>query len=70
MMEKKIKIKDKIIIKINSINKKNFETKVPIKDRNIIRVLKGPQFDYFSKESQKDFFSKIIKLQTSQTVWA
>ena len=54
----KIKIKDKIIIKRNSINKKNFETKVPIKDRNIIRVLKGPQFDYFSKESQKDFFSK------------
>ena len=58
----KIKIKDKIIIKRNSINKKNFETKVPIKDRNIIRVLKGPQFDYFSKESQKDFFLKDYKI--------
>jgi len=58
----KIKIKDKIIIKRNSSNKKNFETKVPIKDKNIIRVLKGPQFDYFSKESQKDFFSKEYKI--------
>ena len=59
---KKIKIKDKIIIKRNRNNKKNFETKVPIKNRNIIRVLKGPQFDYFSKESQKDFFSKDYKI--------
>ena len=58
----KIKIKDKIIIKRDSINKKNFETKVIIKDRNIIRVLKGPQFDYFSKESQKDFFLKDYKI--------
>jgi len=58
----KIKIKDKIIIKRNSSNKKNFETKVPIKDKNIIRVLNGPQFDYFSKESQKDFFSKYYKI--------
>ena len=59
---KKIKIKDKIIIKRNRNNKKNFETEVPIKNRNIIRVLKGPQFDYFSKESQKDFFSKDYKI--------
>tara|TARA_B100001123_G_scaffold133453_1_gene154654 strand:- start:509 stop:1468 length:960 start_codon:yes stop_codon:yes gene_type:complete len=58
----KIKIKDKIIIKKNSNNKKNFETKVPIKNNNIIRVLKGPQFDYFSKESQKNFFSKDYKI--------
>ena len=59
---KKIKIKDKIIIKRNSINKKNFEAKVPNRDRNIIRVLKGPQFDYFSKKSQKDFFLKDYKI--------
>jgi len=58
----KIKIKDKIIIKRNSINKKNFEAKIQIKDRNIIRVLKGPQFDYFSKESQKDFFLRNYKI--------
>ena len=58
----KIKIKDKIIIKRNSINKKNFEAKVPIKEGNIIRVLKGPQFDYFSKGSQKDFFLKDYKI--------
>ena len=58
----KIKIKDKIIIKRNTSNKKDFDTKVPIEGRNVIRVLKGPQFDYFSKESQKDFFSKDYKI--------
>ena len=59
---KKIKINDKINIRINSKNKKNFSTKVPKRNKNIIRVLKGPQFDYFSKESQKDFFSKEYKI--------
>jgi len=59
---KKIKIKDKIILQRNTSNKKNFEAKVPSKERNIIRVLKGSQFDYFSKESQKDFFSKNYKI--------
>jgi len=53
---KKIQIDDKIIIKRSSNNKKNFTTKVLNKNNNTIRVLKGPQFDYFSKESQKDFF--------------
>ena len=59
---KKIKINDKINIRINSKNKKNFSTKVPKKNKNTVRVLKGPQFDYFSKESQKDFFSKEYKI--------
>ena len=54
----KIKIKDKIIIKRSSSNKKNFKTNVSSKEKNIIRVLKGPQFDYFSNKSQKNFFSK------------
>ena len=54
----KIKINDKINIKINSKNKKNFSAKFTKKNNSTIRVLKGPQFDYFSKESQKDFFSK------------
>jgi len=59
---KKIKIDNKIIIKRSSNNKKNFTTKVSSKIINTIRVLKGPQFDYFSKESQKDFFSKNYKI--------
>ena len=59
---KKIKINDKINIKIESKNKKNFSTKVLKNNKNTIRVLKGPQFDYFSKESQKDFFSKEYKI--------
>ena len=59
---KKMQIDDKIIIKRSSNNKKNFTTKVSNKSINIIRVLKGPQFDYFSKESQKDFFSKNYKI--------
>ena len=59
---KKIKINDKINIKTNSKNKINYSTKVPEKNKNTIRVLKGPQYDYFSKESQKDFFSKEYKI--------
>ena len=59
---KKIKINDKIKIKIERKNEKNFAAKVSNKNRNVVRVLKGPQFDYFSKESQKDFFSKEYKI--------
>ena len=59
---KKIKINDKINIKIKSKNKNNFLVKMSNIDRNTIRVLKGPQFHYFSKESQKDFFSNEYKI--------
>ena len=58
----KIKINNKINIRINSKNKKNFSAKVLKKNKTKIRVLKGPQFDYFSKESQKDFLSKEYKI--------
>ena len=55
---KKIKINDKISIKNNRTSDKNFITKISNVDKDIIRVLKGSQFDYFAKESQKVFFSK------------
>jgi len=58
----KIKINNKINIRVNSKNKKNFSAKVPKKNKTKIRVLKGSQFDYFSKESQKDFLSKEYKI--------
>ena len=58
----KIKINDKINIRLKSKNIKNFSTNVPTKNKNTVRVLKGPQFDYFSKESQRDFFSKEYKI--------
>ena len=58
----KIKIKDKIIIKSSRNSKKNFKTTYSSKSKNIIRVLKGSQFDYFPKESQKNFFSKNYKI--------
>ena len=59
---KKIKVNDKINIREISKSKKNFSAKFLSKNKNIIRVLKGPQFDYFSKESQKDFVSKEYKI--------
>ena len=58
----KIKINDKISIRRSSNNTKNFITRVTNQSNNIIRVLKGPQFDYFSKESKKDFFSTDYKI--------
>ena len=37
-------------------------TRLSNNERDTIRVLKGPQFDYFDKASQKDFFSKNYKI--------
>ena len=59
---KKIKINDKINIKSSSSDEKNFSTKISNINKSIIRVLKGPQFNYFSKDSQKNFFSKEYKI--------
>ncbi len=59
---KKIKNNDKIIFKRNSNNKKNFITKVKNKAKDTIRVLPGPQFSFFSKESQDNFFIKYYKI--------
>ena len=59
---KKIRKNDKINIKIKNSNKKNFLIKFLNSNKSIIRVLKGPQFHYFSKESQRNFFSKEYKI--------
>ena len=59
---KKIQINEKILIKENVNKGKNFYTTTSIRKDNIIRVLKGPQFDYFSEKSQIDFFSKKYKI--------
>ena len=59
---KKIKVNDKVNFKKESKNKTNKVAKVSIKKENIIRVLKGPQFEYFSEESIKDFFLKDYKI--------
>ena len=56
---KKYSIKDKIFIK-NSDFKKIEETEINYKEvpDNIIRVIKGTNFDYFSTEAQNNFFNK------------
>jgi len=59
---KKIKINEKINIKRNRNIKKNFITKFSSNNKNSIRVLKGPQFDYFTQESHEEFFSKDYKI--------
>jgi len=59
---KKIKINDKINIKSNKTSNKNFITNFSNNEKDTIKVLKGPQFDYFANESQKDFFSKHYKV--------
>ncbi|MBA1338530.1 MAG: Allophanate hydrolase subunit 2 [Pelagibacterales bacterium] len=58
----KIKLGDKI--KINKLrkNSKNFKINFYYKNTNVIRVLKGPQYDYFSEESKKIFFSQLYKI--------
>jgi len=59
---KKINIKNKIPLKTNREDKNNYTANVSFEEKNIIRVLKGPQFDYFSESSKKEFFSKEYKI--------
>ena len=55
---KKINLKNKIFFKKNRQEKNNYIINVPNKNNNLIRVLRGPQHDYFSDSSKKDFCSK------------
>ena len=59
---KKINIKNKIPLKTDRKDKNNYMANVSFEEKNIIRVLKGPQFDYFSESSKKEFFSKEYKI--------
>jgi len=58
----KIEKKDKIVINKTSDNKKNFRVIISTEDVNTIRVLKGPQYHYFSEESKKSFFLQDYKI--------
>ena len=59
---KKINLKNKIFFKKNRQEKNNYIISVPNKNINLIRVLRGPQHDYFSDSSKKDFCSKNYKI--------
>ena len=59
---KKISLKNKIFCKKNSQEKNNYIISVLNKNNNLIRVLRGPQHDYFSETSKKDFCSKNYKI--------
>ncbi len=59
---KKINLKSKIFFKKNRQEKNNYIINVPNKNSNLIRVLRGPQHDYFSDLSKKDFCSKNYKI--------
>ena len=59
---KKININDKIFIKKDSKDKNNYKIEDDTENTSLIRVLKGPQYDYFSDSSKKDFFSKKYKI--------
>jgi len=59
---KKISIEDVITTNKNRKIEKNFKVIISSKINDIIRVLKGPQYDYFSEESKKTFFSNHYKI--------
>jgi len=54
----KISLNDKILINRERKSNNTFYINFKNNDDDTIRVLKGPQYDYFSEESKKDFFSK------------
>ena len=69
MEEKKIELKDKILIFKNSTNKENkIIRNIKFEEKKIFRVLPGPQFHYFSTASKKQFFSTpyLITKQTDR----
>ena len=59
---KKINLKNKIFFKKNRQEKNNYIIRVSDKNNNLIRVLRGPQHDYFSDSSKKNFCSKNYKI--------
>lgn len=59
---KKINIKDKVFFRQNRQQKKNCSVNALSETNSVIRVLKGPQFNYFSDKAQKEFLSKEYKI--------
>ena len=58
----KIKEDDNLIINDASKNKNNHKAMIFSENIKEIRVLKGPQYDYFSDESKKNFFNLEYKI--------
>ncbi len=58
----KLKSEEKIFFKKSSSAGKTKKIQFDFDKDNMIRVMKGLQFDYFSKKSQEDFFSKEYKV--------
>ena len=55
----KLKIDEKIFFNKSPIDLKTNKFEFEFDNENTIRVMKGLQFDYFSKKSQEDFFKGI-----------
>ena len=58
----KLKIDDKIFFNKSNSAGKTKKIEFDFDTDNTIRAMKGLQFDYFSKKSQEDFFSKEYKV--------
>ncbi len=59
---KKLQLDEKIYFNQTCSDPKIKKYNLTFSDDNIIRLMKGLQFDYFSNKSQKDFFSKEYKV--------
>jgi len=58
----KLKAEEKIFFKKSILSGKTKKIQFDFDTKNTIRVMKGLQFNYFSKKSQEDFFSKEYKV--------
>ncbi len=58
----KLKIDEKIFFNKSNADLKTKNFEFDFDNDNVIRVMRGLQFDYFSKKSQEDFFSKEYKV--------
>ena len=58
----KLKAEEKIFFKKSILSGKTKKIQFDFDTKNTIRVMKGLQFNYFSKKSQEDFFSSEYKV--------
>ena len=56
---------DKVFFKKDRQQKNNILINILGKKNNVIRVLRGPQFNYFSKTAQEEFFSREYKIDAA-----
>jgi biotin-dependent carboxylase-like uncharacterized protein len=61
----KVKDEDEFVINCSNLNEFKFERSIEKQNKNKIRLLEGPQFDFFEKHSIDEFFNTPYEITTT-----